>query len=140
MSQKGIHPIDYAVPFNRRNSSYLNALKERFYFVRVGAWMPDGGDITKLKKAYYTCNDQINNRHLLQGIGLDNHTKYPLNVILSALEHAKQTNSVVSMSSHSISESGEHGITLEELEEILKKASQLGLKFYTTIELRTYCI
>ncbi len=142
MSQKGFSSVNFAVPFSRRNPAYLEALKQKFYFVRTGAWLPEGGDITKVKNAYYTCSDQLNNRRLLESFGLSNEDKFPLSTISLAMEHAYQTNSVVSMHLHAINESGTPWttVTREKLENILSRAVEIGLKFYTTIQLRTHCI
>lgn len=78
MTLNGLLPVDFAVPFNRSNQSYITALLQEFTFVRAGAWKADNASIKYAHAGYYTCTDQANNRRFINSFGIDNETKFPL--------------------------------------------------------------
>ena len=130
MTAAGLAPLTFAVPFNAENPPYIDALLEKFSFVRGGAWVGES-DITTIESGYYTCSDQVNHRTHVHGFTAGE----PIESLIEAIDHAALTNSVVLMYDHDIGTS----ITLEKLEVILSTAKGRGLKFYTTIGLGAHC-
>ncbi len=131
MTAAGLPPLTFAVPFNADNTPYIDALLEKFSFVRGGAWVGES-DITTIESGYYTCQDQINHRRHVHGFS----TGEPIESLNAAIDYAAATDSVILMYGHEIGTS----ITLEKLEEILSTAQEKGLKFYTTIGLGAHCL
>ncbi len=137
MSAAGLPPVTFAVPFNGENPPYIDALLEKFSFVRGGAWIGDS-NITTVQSGYYTCQDHEAHRTHIHGFSAGE----PIESLMEAMDHAVLTNSVVVMYSHQMGDlgNGYPYITLEKLEAILRAAQERGLKFYTTIDLGRHCL
>ena len=137
MSAAGLPPVTFAAPFNADNTPYINALLERkFSFVRGGAWVGEGADITTIEEGYYTCSDRVNHRRHVHGFA----GSESIENLNAAMDHAAATNSVVLIFDHEFSDDTNYGISWDKLEAILKMAHEKGLKFYTRIELQKHCL
>ncbi|MCW8821885.1 MAG: DUF5011 domain-containing protein, partial [Sulfurovum sp.] len=138
MAAAGLPPVTFAFPYNADNPPYTAALLEKFSFARGDAWVEDGSDITTIDAGYYTCSDHDNNRSHVNGFT----GSTSIENLNAAMDHAAATNSVVLIYDHKIldnNSSESYGIKRAKLEAILSKAQEIGLKFYTTIELGKHC-
>lgn len=127
MRAKGFNPETFAYPSGSRNSETDEALLKYFRVLRATTYGNKG-------KLYSWGRTRI-----LQGTGIDNSYKLPLESIYSMLKEASDSSRVAVFYGHRISggidSTSYYCTSRSRLEAVLKKASELHLEFFTASEL-----
>lgn len=127
MRSRGFNPEAFAYPFGSRNSETDEALLKYFRILR-GTSYGNKGTLYSWGRT-----------RILQGTGIDESYNVPIESIYSMLNEAGEGREVAVFYGHRITEDTLNvpagTTTYKRLESILKKASDLGLTFFTASEL-----
>lgn len=133
----GIEPRTYAYPMSQNSAETDGVLKQLFVKLRTGGPVKAGERLAE-KDVFFTPVDAVRERFCLVGKGLDGADEVMLaEQVFPALERAAKRGEVLTLYAHGIEEiSKRHHIRPEILEQVLQKAAESGLVFYTMSSLR----
>lgn len=139
LENKGFITNAFAYPMSQNDEQSDSALRTCFSHARSGSSIPEGKVLADCD-IFFTPVDQIPNRFTLVGKGCDGADQdFLRREIFPALQRAKDKNEILTLYSHNITENAKsHFIKPIILEEILKKAKELNLKFYTYDDLSVW--
>lgn len=132
----GIDVTCYGCPNSSRDAELDELLKPHFRHVRTGIFPREGQRLCDMDNAFVPI-DQVAQHFVLNGKGID---KYPENtdeMIDLAMERAAQRNELLVFYAHRITAEEINGNHVEpaSLERLLKKGTEMGLRFYSFDEL-----
>lgn len=136
MQQDGFNPQTFAYPFGDCTAELDNELIKYFRSVRKIIDTYSTKRIADMDQAYY----RFGNLTFFYACGIDKRYKRTLSEIEEALDVAKDSRSTVSLYTHYITptplenEPSESYIIDTDFKQIILKAEELGLKFYTASE------
>ena len=132
----GVNVISYACPMSSRDERLDNILKPHFRHIRTGIYPKEYERLVDRDDAFVPLAD-VPNHFYFNGKGID---KYPCNtqqMIDEVLERAAARKELFVFYAHRITQDAvqTHHIEPVEVERILKKGKELGLRFYSFNEL-----
>ena len=126
MRADGFNPVTFAFPYGRHNEVLDQELLK--YFKSVRALNGSTNYANSMATGF--------NNKILYGLGIDESSKRPLNVILQLLENTKTSNACLVLVAHHIQRDDlSMQLPLYKLRKILTTSRDLGLKFYTVSEI-----
>lgn len=132
----GFTPTSFAYPMSSRTEHTDAALQKYYRHLRGGQGLPEGKTLAQ-SNVFFTPLDKVASTFCLVGRGFDRADDSLLEQqIYPALERLTKKNEILVLYAHNItSESVGLHVQPEMLEKVLKKASELGLSFYTYSDL-----
>ena len=132
----GLHVTSFACPMSSRDERLDEILKQHFRHIRTGIYPKEGERVADRDDAFVPLAD-VPNHFYFNGKGID---KYPCNtqqMIDEVLERAAARRELFVFYAHRITQDAvqSHHIEPVEVERILKKGKELGLRFYSFDEL-----
>ncbi|MFA6245116.1 MAG: exo-alpha-sialidase [Candidatus Hydrogenedentales bacterium] len=138
MVNAGLRPTAFAYPSSNNDAATDQALLRVFRHLRSGASLAEGQRLADCD-ALFTPVAAVSGRGCLNGRSIDSAGESgagdKLVQIREAFARAKERGEAVVLYAHKIGTEPGHHITLQGLEQVLKDARELGLKFYTFDEL-----
>ncbi len=136
LEELGYPQRTFAYPESRRNDATDEALKPIFLHVRTGGGLCERPFVEN--NSVFTPVAKVRDQFLIYGVRLDHATPDDVEkYVQPALERAKKNGEILLLYSHGIVDKNPSTYETNEatLEELLKRAQALGLKFYTFDEL-----
>ncbi|MGE9290596.1 MAG: polysaccharide deacetylase family protein [Puniceicoccales bacterium] len=136
LEMNDIEPTAFAYPNSSNNAEMDRAIQPYFRHVRTGTGIPRGKRLSDVD-ALFTPMDEIQNRFVLVGKGIDRADEAWLNYhLVPALKRVKANNEILMLYAHDITDYSErHYINPEILELFLQKINEMDLECYTMSEL-----
>ncbi len=133
MMMKGFTPTSFSYPYGAHNRAIDEIVAPYFKRIRGTAPSSRGKGLENMKDIYYKCDGQ----KILYGVGIDSSYGHSIGDIIKGLDYAKMQKEIILLHSHRPSGDGSpYTLPPSAIEEILRHASEIGLKFYTFSELR----
>lgn len=136
MRQDGFNPVTFAYPFGDCSAELDNNLLQHFNSLRktIGTYL--NKHIADMDQLYF----RYGSLKLFFGTGIDVRHHHSLNEVFEALEKAKSSRQTLSLYCHFLSTTGQleetnSHIMEDDLKQIILKAKELGLRFYTASEI-----
>ena len=132
----GIPVTSYACPMSSRDQTLDAILKPHFRHIRGGAFLRPGQRLVDRADCFMPIAEVERHFHF-NGKGIDKHPGYSPKMVDEALERVAARRELIVFYAHRIvpDPCDEHHIDPAELERILQKGQQLGLRFYSFDEL-----
>ncbi len=132
----GVPVTSYACPMSSRDATLDELLKPHFRHIRSGAFLREGQRLADRDDVFVPIAD-VASHFYFNGKGIDKYPENTQEMVDEALERAAARGELIVFYAHRIAPdpcSGHH-IEPVEVERILQKGQQLGLRFYSFDEL-----
>ncbi len=135
-SANGVAVTSYACPMSSRDAELDEILKRHFRHIRSGAFLREGQRLADRDDVFVPIAD-VANHFYFNGKGIDKYPENTQEMVDEALERAASRNELIVFYAHRIAPDPCKGSHIEpvEVERILQKGEQLGLRFYSFDEL-----
>ncbi len=132
----GIAVTSYACPMSSRDAMLDEILKRHFRHIRSGAFLKEGQRLADRDDVFVPVAE-IASHFYFNGKGIDKYPENTQEMVDEALERAACRNELIVFYAHRIAPDPCKGHHIEpvEVERILQKGQQLGLRFYSFDEL-----
>ena len=128
MKNAGFNPVSFAYPYGEHNDAYDNAVRSYFPYLRTTA-SDDNRRLSQLDEIFHKKGEHYN---ILAGDGIDNHYNNDIKEVREALIKARENGEIITLYAHRVEDdNSSYAISPQKLENIIKIAQEVGLKFYT---------
>ena len=137
MEEEGFHVKNFAYPYGAGNRELDNELLKYFDTVRYTFDPGKNEKISNIRSIYIQNNKtSVREQRVLHAVGIDNAYEYDLTEIFQGIDHAYNSNQLIILYAHGISDKPDnYGTNPEKLRAIIQYAYDRGMKFYTVSDL-----